>query len=261
MRCLKLIILMSITLHVNAQRQKEITDFIEKWNLDVIDMKLIEINGLPGTLKITGSKDSMLDIKVTGDDVYLLNGGITGLGFILSKDRFGAYRIQGIGNSSETLDVTYEIKLPAHVHLKIHQSGSQYQDSSSWKINNMIGTIELKKIKGDIRIAGAVGPLSLLSFEGDLDIGYADLYQKKPHSFATSGKITLKMQEETAATIQAHLYKNITINTEASIYDDDKLSQGANLLKKGNYNFKLHGGGILIDIHAYDKSINLKFYD
>jgi len=241
-------------------RQREITDFKEKWNLNVSDMKQIEINSLPGNLKLVGTDSDVLDIKVTGSDTYKLTGGATGLGFILSKNKKGEYRIQGIMDNSKEFNITYEISIPNTTVLKI-QSGSRFLDQSTWTISKMKSLLKLEKIKGDIQLSDVQNSLTAINSKGGIDVHFTELIQDKPYSIACAGKISLDIPIQSKINLKMHLYRDIIINSSKALKGEQiNLKKYQNLLEKGEYNYKINGGGNLFLLHAYKESINLKFH-
>lgn len=259
MRLFILFNLVLISFYAQAQRQREITDFKEKWKLDVSDMTTLSINGLPGNLKILGTKQNELDIKVEGKDTYLLHGGSTGLGFILSKDKRGYYRIQGIGNSSRQLEVTYQIQMPESVRLKM-KFGNRPKDNGEWHIENMKSSIELIKLTGDIKLNKIAGPLVISNQNGGVQAHFEQLALDKPHSIMASQKIALDIPQDTKITLEIHLHQENTINSSKELQGSSKLSEGETKLPQGIYTYKLNGGGEIFQIHAFNQSLSLNFF-
>ncbi len=233
-----------------AQRQKEITDFTEKWRIDNVSINSIKISGLPGAVKITGNDSQFLDIKVKGDDVYLLQGGATGLGMILSKDRNDDYRIQGLGDREA--NVTYEISIPKQVDLGI-DFGNQIENSFLWQIDGMKGRIRLQRLKGDIAIDGAIGPVSISNNGGDLKLNYDKFSTQETHRISSLGDVEIYFASSDTFKLELNAHAEVKLNIDDQFEGDNK----TDTLSSGGYDFFLNNGVVPLKLHVYKGQVTL----
>ncbi len=244
-------LLICLGYQVSAQRQKEITDFVEKWRIENVSMRSISISGLTGAIEIIGNKTQSIDIKVVGEEVYLLQGGATGLGFMLSKGKNGHYRIQGMGDQS--MEVTYQISLPDDAELSI-DFGGQSNNSAPWRIGGMKGEIRLLRMKGDIRVDGAIGPVSVVNYNGDLKLNYERFSQDEPHSISSLGDISIVFDPKDELKVELNAHAEIKLE----IGDEFEGPATGKRLPKGRYEFFLNKGSNPLKLQAYKGRLILK---
>lgn len=244
MKRILFMLLICLGYQVSAQRQKEITDFVEKWRIENVSMRSVSISGLPGAIEIIGNKTQTIDIKVVGEEVYLLQGGATGLGFMLSKDKNEHCRIQGIGD--QTMEVTYQISLPDDAELSI-DFGGQSNNSKPWKIQGMKGEIRLLRMKGDIEVDGAIGPVSVVNYNGDLKLNYEIFSQKEPHSISSLGDISIVFDPKDELKVELNAHAEIELEIGDEFEDPDVGPR----LTKGRYEFSLNQGNNSLKLQAY----------
>ncbi|MEL7118768.1 MAG: hypothetical protein AAFO07_04985 [Bacteroidota bacterium] len=257
MKKLVLLCFLLVTQNAIAQKQKEIKDFKEKWKLDVADMTSFTVNSLAGNLKIIGVEDKELSLKVEGTDVYRLNGGNMELGCMLTKNKNGQYRLQGILDPTALLDVTFTLYLPNSVDLELH-FGSRVKDQTSWQIDGMNAAIQLVKNNGDVKLNEVSGPLTLFNQKGSIEIIYSEVDQALPHSIAADGDIILAMPENTNATLDLNLNDDAVIECDFPINGVPRLQLGYNSLGRGLYNYQLNKGGVKIRLHVYGQNHQVK---
>lgn len=253
MRYIFIMALFYLTHVGTAQRQKEITDFVEKWRLEGITMKKLSISGLPGRVEITGNSLGVVDIKVEGKDVYLLNGGATGLGFILSKDKNDNYRIQGL--SDQELDVFFKISVPDHAVLDM-RFGPQVFGSPTWYVKDMKSDLRVEMYQGKMVLKDVSGLVSAVNHDGDVSIEYTTFDKEEPHIISALGKIDLTIPDDSKLVLELNLYKDLPISLDSEIVVPN-LKKGTHVYESGNYTNTINGGETFLKLYAYGEPIRI----
>lgn len=172
----------------------------------------------------------------------------TGLGLEIVTSG-GAMTIKKTSGQS----VDYRIKVPVKANLKIEEDG--WGGSGDYYVKGSMGEIEIKTTNSDMILEDISGPVVAKTTSGDITVTFASMNTEKPTSIVnTSGFIDVSMPAAAKAnmklrSISGEIFSDLDLKIPDSEFKNHYSS---------NFNSKLNGGGVEIDLHAISGNIYLR---